>query len=119
MSTDYGYGCADCGKVVEVENARSFQIPILRAGLLHLDAIKALMDADFDVRIGEHYYGFINAVEFALEHRALGHRVGVFDEYGREYDQCHEYIQCPCCKSTNGKCALKHGHDGPHLPATS
>lgn len=65
---------------------------------------------------------------FGLDWRRLGgmaewfaehatHDVRVFDEYGREWDRCGEWVKCPGagCHATN-PCKLERGHDGDHKP---
>lgn len=96
MSTDYYLRCLDCDDQLSLDNMRNpewlFKLWNKREQIAAMDAL---------------------VQEFFREHK--DHHVTVFDEYGREWDECGAWVKCETCGHDH-HCNLKKGHDGPCRP---
>ena len=117
MSTDYGFLCRECGTSAIVDNLRYGSLGVLRAlyeSRALLDQLLAHPDLNEYIEFSSGYlYGLKDAARFAITHSKLGHTVVIGDEYGREHDQCHEYVVCPTCKHRE-PCMRQEKHEGEH-----
>jgi hypothetical protein len=114
VSTDYGFKCRECNETREINNARHYMVQHLRAILDNLTAVESVMAiGGMSVKFDGCYGDEGSAMQFAIDHRKLGHFVVVADEYGREWNECGARVDCCECKSTRW-CTLTTGHEGEH-----
>lgn len=108
MSTDFYLRCTDCDEQMSLDNIRNPE------WLLELwgkrEQIGALNDflSHFDMQLER--FGSTICVGFFEQHK--DHHVTVFDEYGREWDECGTWVKCEACGHDH-HCKMKRGHDGP------
>lgn len=112
MSTDWHVHCLDCKDTHRFDDANhrdEFMLLLCK----HADSIAAvaglLAAGRGDVAL-QTAWGRIDA-DWFLTHQ--GHNLIPIDEYGRVLGKCCESVACGEC-ATSHRCALEHGHDGPH-----
>lgn len=115
MSRKVYVHCADCSETHDFTEA-NWKDDLMRDLVNNAAAIGALSAVFNDVgglTLSTDYNGNIDVHWFA-KHAA--HRLCVIDEYGVIGDNCRLLARCSSC-ATSHRCALKHGHEGPCVPA--
>ena len=112
MSCSYDIRCLDCSVDVgfDINHGKDAMVKVL-AMRGELTALAKRMAHIRDLWLGGQHHDLPAWICWFAEHGE--HRLAVFDEYGREMDQCRDWHICPTCKHSS-PCALQEKHAGEH-----
>jgi hypothetical protein len=118
MTTDWGFGCEDCGVREHYEGLRRSNLDLL-ARALRCAGVIAEAQRALDVAGGPRlafeltssWNDSADAVSFLATH--AGHKLRLMDEYGNPLEACPYWGTCGCGKSRNVTCGLAWDHASP------